>query len=169
MLRSLDKWRWQLTFFVQTATRDLRRPVTSKLRQAWTETGGCVFPGWVLIFSCLPSTLSSHSSLTYSFHGSLPWPHSPASDLLKRKKREVLQTDREAARPELTPFCPSPSISSLHPQQLTWKGQPNNTDIVSHLHKDNECRRQRILPFQREHKTVHSSGNNVWRSAGGVT
>lgn len=44
---------------------------TSHPKAGWAQTKalGCVFPGWarVLILSCLQSTLSLHSSPTYSF------------------------------------------------------------------------------------------------------
>lgn len=110
------------------------------------KPGGCVFPGWadVLILSCLPSTLSSHSSLTHSFHGSLPWPHSPALDLLKRRKKKEkksLQTDRDAVKPELTPFCPSSSISLMR---------------HSLYERDNHLS-QRILPYWLEYKKAYFS------------
>ncbi len=83
MWRSFNKRHWQLMLFEQTATRyhlqtqtslDKNRPLHSLL--------------WA-------STLSSHSLHTYSLHGSLPWPHSPTSDLLKRKKKKCVQAEMQ--------------------------------------------------------------------------
>lgn len=55
---------WRFSYRQQQGISDDQSP--PNLDRHRKKIDGCVFPGWadVLIFSCLPSTLSSHSSLT---------------------------------------------------------------------------------------------------------
>lgn len=93
MLLAADVFRSDSTERSQTTSHLQTQTSTDKNRRLCS-------PGRadVVISSCRVPTLSSHSPLTYFLLGSLPWPHSPASDPSKRKRTET-PADRHAANP----------------------------------------------------------------------